>query len=99
MKRALVAAIVVIALVAGTFAVPRRASASSTTDSLLISAYVAGGVAVIALIAILFANRDDDPEYFEFVDLPTAKKEELRTGVRFAPHCSAANGDLPLACW
>jgi hypothetical protein len=80
---------------------PRRAAANSLTDGLIISGFVAGGIAAIALVAILIAGATKEDEPFEpFVERPNPlplKSEQSR--VRTGPACRTRDGTLPLLCW
>lgn len=98
MRRGL-ATLVAIGLFLLVASAPRKAAAD-ITDSLLISAYVAGGVAVIALIAILLADRDDEPDFYELVEqshLPGSHEEATAPQVRIG--CRAPDGSPAIACW
>ncbi len=80
---------------------PRKAAAINLTDGLIISGCVAGGIVVIALIAILVsgATKKDEP-FKPFVEQPNplpskVGQSRLRTGLA----CRTRDGTLPLLCW
>ena len=91
-------AMVVVALVVlvGTMTVPRRAAADDNLQY-IIPAAVGGAVALVAIIAILVADRTE-PEYEELVQsyLPRRKPQD---GIQLAPSCAPEAHGLPLLCW
>jgi hypothetical protein len=93
-RRIALVALAVMVFVA-TLAAPRRAAA---TDNLvyIIPAAVGGVVALVAIIAILVADRTE-PEY----DLVQSRlwRTEPRVGLQFAPSCAPDAHGLPLVCW
>jgi hypothetical protein len=98
MRRGLLVVAAIAFFLAVTLA-PRRAAADAT-DSLLISAYVAGGVAVIALIAILFAEREDEPDFYELVEQGhRPRREEGAAAPAIVIGCRGPDGSPALACW
>lgn len=77
-----------------------RESRAAITDGLLISAYVAGGVAAIAIIAILFAPRDEEPDFLEFAPGATkAKPAAATSGLPFRAACRMPDGSVATVCW
>jgi hypothetical protein len=95
MTRRIVALVLGLLLVAATLTAPRRATAS---DDLvyIVPAAVGGAVAVVAIIAILAADRTE-PEY-ELVQ-GTLPGSAPRTGLRLAPACAPDAHGRPLLCW
>jgi hypothetical protein len=91
-------ALVVAALVVlvGTLTVPRRAAAADNLEY-IIPAAVGGAVALVAIIAILMADRSE-PEYEELVQSRLPRLEP-QSGIRLAPSCAPDAHGLPLVCW
>jgi hypothetical protein len=79
---------------------PGAARADSVTTPLLISAGVAGGVAVIILIAILASDKDD-PDFLDaFVPMrPVPEALPGRRTLRYGARCRSAAGGPALLCW
>jgi hypothetical protein len=74
---------------------PRRAAASDITTPLIISGAVAGGVAVVLLIAILVeGNKKPD-----FLGFAPATDRPAQPGVHLGTHCHPQDGALTLVCW
>jgi hypothetical protein len=92
-------AVVILALVicAATIAVPRRAAADDDNLQYIIPAAVGGVVAIIAIIAIIMADRSE-PEY-ELVQLRLPHAAPTIGGVHLAPDCAPGANGLPLLCW
>jgi hypothetical protein len=79
---------------------PAPARASDATTPLLISAGVAGGVALIVLIAIVFTDRDEDPFLDALVPLePHPEAPARERTLRYGPDCANAAGGPALLCW
>ena len=95
MTRRIALIILALVILAVTVVVPRRAAA---TDNLvyIIPAAVGGAVAVVAIIAILMADRSE-PEY-ELAPL-LAPREHPQSGVHLAPSCAPTATGRPLLCW
>ena len=75
---------------------PLPARADATTTGLIIGGAVSGAVALITLIAIIGADRDDP----EFSPLLQAPADQARAGQpRWAPHCPPDGPRLSLLCW
>lgn len=91
-------ALVVVALVVlvGTMTVPRRAAASDNLEY-IIPAAVGGVVALVAIIAIVVADRSE-PEYEELVQSYRPRTEPTG-GIHLAPACAPDAHGLPLLCW
>lgn len=78
---------------------PSAARADSVTTPLIISAGVAGGVAVILLIAILAADRDE-PDFLDaFVPMRPAPDVPPAHGLRYGARCRNDAGAPALLCW
>jgi len=90
-------ALVLLALVvlATTVAVPRRAVASDNLQY-IIPAAIGGAVAIVAIIAILMADRSE-PEY-DLVQLRVPRTQP-RGGLQLAPSCAPDANGRPLLCW
>jgi hypothetical protein len=73
---------------------------SDITTPLLISAGVAGGVAVIMLIAILASDKDD-PDFLDaFAPMkPVPPAVAQPRTLRYGPECGNAPGGPALLCW
>ncbi|MFN8645058.1 MAG: hypothetical protein U0802_26545 [Candidatus Binatia bacterium] len=93
MTRRMALPLLALVVLAVTVATPRRAAA---TDNLvyIIPAAVGGVVAVVAIVAILVADRSE-PEY-ELAPLPKAHPQ---SGIHFAPSCAPGATGVPLLCW
>jgi hypothetical protein len=80
---------------------PAPARANDITTPIIISSAVAGGVAVILIIAIIFADRNDDPDFLDaFAPMkpaPAVPGSERR--IRFGPRCQNAAAGPALLCW
>ncbi len=98
-RNRVVAAVVALAFVL-MMAWPRPARAGNDyTLPLIISGAIAGTVALVALIAIMFADRED-PEWAPLVPEDTAQTDRQEpSGVRFAHHCRPDGGNVALFCW
>jgi hypothetical protein len=97
MRRLVVAVAVLMAIMTATALLPRRAEA---VDDLvyIIPAAVGGVVAVVLIVAILMADREDEPELgLTAARLPPL--DERRDGVRLAPDCRPTGGGISLICW
>ncbi|MFN8644692.1 MAG: hypothetical protein U0802_24645 [Candidatus Binatia bacterium] len=94
MTRRIVALLLTLAVVAATLSVPRPARASNNLEY-IIPAAVGGAVALVAIIAILMADRSE-PEY-ELV--PSLPRRQPQGGVHLAPACAPNAQGLPLLCW
>lgn len=93
MQRLVAVAALVIALVVGLSVTPRRAAA---VDDLvyIIPAAVGGVVAVIAIVAIVMADRTE-PE----IELRDAPRPVAEPGIHVAPDCAVTATGRPLLCW
>lgn len=97
-RKRLVVVLVALVVFLVTALSPRPAAASDTfTGPLLISAYILGGVTVIILVAILFADRDE-PEFMRFMP-PPPEGAEPGARLRLGTACPPSGANLPLACW
>ena len=96
-KSVLVPAVLALIFFLFASAMPRKAQAAYT-DGLIISAYVAGGVAVIGIIAILLAPRDE-PDFLEFVPPDERSTDLTEPGFRFGPACRMPDGTVATVCW
>jgi len=97
-KRLLTVLLAVLLLAASSFR-PQTAVASSdaATTGAIVGACIGGAVAVITLIAIIFANRDD-PEVMPLAARAPATPR-WNGHPRWAPHCRPDGPLLSLACW
>ena len=97
MIRHIALVVVALAVLVGTMTVPRRAAADDDNLVYIIPAAVGGAVALVAIIAILVADRSE-PEYEELVQsyLPRLKPQD---GIQLAPSCAPDAHGLPLLCW
>jgi hypothetical protein len=88
------------ALLTWAVARPGTARADDVTTPLLISAGVAGGVAVIMLIAILASDKDD-PDFLDaFVPMrPNRDVLPRPRTLHFGPRCRSDGGGQALLCW
>jgi hypothetical protein len=86
---------VAIVMFVATLAVPRQAEATDNLEY-IIPAAVGGAVAVVAIIAILMADRSE-PEY-ELAPWPPPAATR-RGAVQLAPACAPNAQSLPLICW
>jgi hypothetical protein len=79
---------------------PSRARADELTTPLIISGAVAGGVAVILLVAIL-ASGDDEPELLDALAPlpPPGGARRAAPALRYGSRCRDANGAFALLCW
>ena len=95
MTRRIVALVLALLVMASTLAVPRRAAATDNLEYIIASA-VGGAVALVAIVAILMADRSE-PEY----DLVQRQLPQRRPsgGIRLAPACAPDAQGLPLVCW
>jgi hypothetical protein len=79
---------------------PPRAEAKFDTTPLIISASVAGGLALIAFIAILLSSDDDEPD---FLAEPSRRRapgdRRFHVGFPATRHCPVVGGNLSIACW
>lgn len=95
MTRRIAALLLAFLVLAATLGVPRRAAAADNLEY-IIPAAVGGAVAIVAIVAILMADRTE-PEY-ELVQshLPTRRPGP---GLHLAPACAPDAHGLPLLCW
>jgi hypothetical protein len=79
---------------------PARAGSDITTP-IIISSAVAGGVALILIIAIVFADRNDDPDFLDaFAPMkPGPATPGSERAIRFGPQCNNATTGPALLCW
>jgi hypothetical protein len=96
MKQRISVMIVALVICAATIAVPRRAAADDNLQY-IIPAAVGGVVAIIAIIAIIMADRSE-PEY-ELVQLRLPHAAPTIGSVHLAPDCAPGANGLPLLCW
>jgi hypothetical protein len=95
MTRRIVALLVGLLLFAGMVGAPPRAAASDNLQY-IIPAAIGGAVAVVAIVAILLADRTE-PEY-ELVQRPLPRREP-RSGLHLAMACEPDAYGRPLLCW
>jgi hypothetical protein len=101
--RKLVGFLVLVAFLMYAVARPAPARADfDSTDIVIISSAVAGGVALILIIAIVMADRNkEDPDFLDAL-VPVQPGSEVvkseRT-IRFGPQCLNAGGGPALLCW
>lgn len=96
MSRWMGAVLVGIMVSAATLGRPAPAAASDNLEY-IIPAAVGGVVAVVAIVAIVMADRTE-PEY-ELVDWHLQSLDERRDGVRLAHQCAPGALGRPLLCW
>jgi hypothetical protein len=98
--RKLVGLLLLVAVLTYGLVRPGAARADSLTTPLIISAGVAGGVAVILLIAIL-ASSKDEPDFLDaFVPLQPRPEDVLRQRrLRYGLGCKSVDGSPALLCW
>ena len=98
MRRLVVAAAILMAVVLATACVPRRAHA---VDDLayIIPAAVGGVVLVVALVAVFMADRDDTELSLVNDQRRLLEPPPPSGSVRLAPSCPAAPGGVALLCW
>lgn len=96
MTRRVIGLVLAVALCAATLAMPRRAAASSDNLEYIIPAAVGGAVALILIIAIVMADRDDSEMEFTRGPMPEPLS---RPGFKLAPACRPTGAGLPLLCW
>ena len=99
-KKRMLAAIVGIALIVGILTAPRAARAS---DVFTISLLVAGGIAVVGVIAAVVAiagTHEDEPHFLvpQTASLPR-RDERTRSGVQIGLQCKTPDGGPALLCW
>ena len=95
MTRRIVALGLALLMMAAALSVPRRAAATDNLEY-IIPAAVGGAVALVAIIAIVMADRSE-PEY-ELVQSRLPRRQ-ARAGLHLAPDCSPDARGLPLLCW
>lgn len=95
MSRRIGALVVGLLLAAATLGRPAPAAAADNLEY-IIPAAVGGVVAVIAIVAIVMADRSE-PEY-ELVEW-RLRRDQPRDGLRLAPECAAGAHGRPLLCW
>ena len=96
MKQRIAVVILALVMCAATAALPRRAAADDNLQY-IIPAAVGGVVAIIAIVAIIMADRSE-PEY-ELVQLRLPHAAPTIGGVHLAPDCAPDANGLPLLCW
>ena len=96
--KTLLVALLVAALLGGDLARPRRAAAmDAATTGAIVGAAVGGLVALITLIAIIGAKRDD-PEVMPLLQRDAARRRE-GAGPSWGPRCRPNGPNLTLLCW
>jgi hypothetical protein len=95
-KKLVVGMVVVAFLLAG-LVQPRPALADSLSTPIIIGAAAGGAVALILIIAIIFAKKDD-------VDMPLVEREAKlpkrnERAVGWAHQCRPDGPNLTLLCW
>jgi hypothetical protein len=95
MTRRIALVFLALAVLAATVAVPRRAAASDNLQY-IIPAAVGGVLAIVAIVAILMADRSE-PEY-ELVQLRLPRTQP-QGGLQLAPSCAPGANGRPLLCW
>jgi hypothetical protein len=96
-KRLLTVLLAALLLAASSFRPQTAVAEDAATTGAIVGACIGGAVAVITLIAIIFANRDD-PEVMPLAArAPATPRWDGHP--RWAPHCRPDGPLLSLACW
>jgi hypothetical protein len=78
---------------------PPRAEAVDIEESLIIAGATAGAAALIAFIAILASDKDEEPDFLAEAPRRPDRDPGMRLGFRAVRFCPPDHGNISLACW